>query len=56
MMEKNDLFSLYSEYLAKLGRSPVTIRNYLSNLKLFSKWLSATYETNRVDFTRVTEV
>jgi site-specific recombinase XerC len=56
MMEANDLFSLYSEYLAKLGRSPVTIRNYLSNLKLFSRWLSVTFETNRVDFTRVTEV
>lgn len=56
MMETNDLFSLYSEYLAKLGRSPVTIRNYLSNLKLFSKWLSVTSETNRVDVPCVTEV
>ena len=51
-----DLFSLYSEYLAKLGRSPVTIKNYLENLKLFGRWFTETYETNRIDFTSVTEV
>ena len=56
MMETNDMFSLYSQYLAKLGRSPVTIKNYLSNLKLFSRWLKETYEVESIDFTRVKEI
>ena len=54
--ETDDLLSLYSEYLARLGRSPVTIRNYLENLKLFSRWFTETYETERIDFTKVTEI
>ena len=54
--QSKDLFLLYSEYLAKLGRSPVTIKNYLANLKLFSRWFTETYETQKVDFTSVTEV
>jgi integrase/recombinase XerD len=53
--ETDDLL-LYYEYLAKLGRSPVTIRNYLSNLKLFSRWFTKTSETERIDFTKVTEI
>jgi len=54
--QPKDLFSLYSLNLAKLGRSPVTIKNYLSNLKLFSRWLKETYEAERTDFTRVKEI
>jgi integrase/recombinase XerC len=53
--ETDDLL-LYYDYLAKLGRSPVTIRNYLSNLKLFSRWFTKTSETERIDFTQVTEI
>jgi site-specific recombinase XerD len=56
MMETNDLFSLYSLNLAKLGRSPVTIKNYLSNLKLFSRWLKETYEDERIEITGVKEI
>jgi len=54
--ESDDLLSLYEQHLTKLGRSPITTRNYLSNLKLFSKWLGETYENQGVDFTSVTEV
>ena len=54
--ESDDLLSLYEQHLTKLGRSPVTTRNYLSNLKLFSKWLRETYENQEVDFASVTEV
>ena len=54
--ETKDLLSLYYDYLAKLGRSPVTIRNYLENLKLFSGWFTETSENERIDFTKVTEI
>ena len=54
--EAKDLLKLYSQYLAKLGRSPITIKNYLSNLTLFSRWSKETVEVKRVDFTRVTEI
>ena len=36
-METENLLDLYYEYLAKLGRSAVTIKDYLSNLKLFTR-------------------
>ncbi|MBC8229661.1 tyrosine-type recombinase/integrase [bacterium] len=52
--EKDELLSLYSEYLSQIGRSYATITSYLSNLKLFSKWF--TNETKRINFTTVTEV
>ncbi len=55
-IENNDLLSLYSEYLAKLGRSEVTQKNYLSNLKLFLRWYTETCETERIDVTKVMEV
>ena len=43
---------------------PNTLKNWegqqlpsrISNLKLFSKWLKEAYETERVDFTKVTEM
>ena len=54
--ENDDFLNLYEQHLAKLGRSPVTQRNYLSNLKLFFKWLRETYENQKVDFASITEV
>ena len=52
----DDWLSLYSQYLQELGRSTVTIKDYLSNLKLFFKWFTETYETERVDITKVKEM
>lgn len=54
--EAKDLLDLYSQSLRELGRSPVTIKNYLSNLTLFSRWLKKTDEIKTFDFTRVTEI
>jgi len=54
--EAKDLLEFYSQYLAKKGRSTVTIKNYLSNLKLFLRWLKKTDEVKRVDFTCVTPI
>lgn len=54
--EGEDLLVLYEEYLAKLGRSTVTIKGYLSNLKLFHKWYQETYEVKRINFTRIKEI
>ena len=55
-MEAEDLLELYSQYLTQLGRSPITIKNYLSNLILFSRWFRKTVEVKKVNFTRVTEI
>lgn len=52
----DDWLSLYSQYLQELGRSTVTIKDYLSNQKLFFKWFTETSETQRVDVTKVTEM
>ena len=52
-METENLLDLYYEYLAKSGRSDVTIKDYLSNLKLFNNWYQRTYDMERIDFTRV---
>ena len=46
-MEAEDLLELYSQYLAQLGRSPITIKNYLSNLILFSRWFRKTVEVKK---------
>ena len=55
-IESDDLLSLYEQHLSKLGRSPVTQRNYLSNLRLFGGWLRETYENQEVNFASLTEV
>mgnify|MGYP006284909897 CR=1 FL=1 len=52
---KNLLF-YYEQYLTELGRSKFTISNYLSNLRLFQRWFSQTYEVESIDFTQVTEI
>jgi len=51
-----DLITLYQEYLAGLGRSAFTIKNYISNLRLFCKWYEEAYEANGMDFARVNEI
>ena len=48
------LFSLYSQYLAELGRSAITQKKYLNNLRLFKRWL--THENQGIDFTSVTQI
>ena len=54
--EAEDLLVLYEEHLAKLGRSTVTIKDYLSNLKLFCRWYQKTYEVKTTDFRKVKEI
>ena len=54
--EAEDLLVLYSQYLTELGRSTITIKDYLSNLKLFLKWYQLTYEAKSVDFTQIAEI
>jgi len=49
-----DLLSLYSIYLAELGRSAITQKKYLNNLRLFKRWL--THENQGIDFTSVTQI
>ena len=54
--EAEDLLILYEEYLTTLGRSIITIKDYLSNLKLFRKWYRETYEVKAIDFSLVKEI
>ena len=54
--EAEDLLVLYEEHLAKLGRSTVTIKDYLSNLKLFCRWYQKTYGVKTTDFRKVKEI
>ena len=54
--EAEDLLVLYSQYLTELGRSTITIKDYLSNLKLFLKWYQLTYDAQSVDFTQIAEI
>ncbi len=51
-----DLLCSYEEYLAKLGRSLVTQKNYLSLLKLFKKWFEKKSPVKRVNLTKVKEI
>jgi site-specific recombinase XerD len=51
-----DLITLYQDYLAGLGRSTLTIKNYISNLKLFRKWYEKTYEARGTDFAQVKDI
>lgn len=55
-MRAEDLLALYDKYLAKSGRSAVTIKDYLSNLKLFQKWYQEAYEVESIDFIAVKEI
>ncbi len=54
--ELDYLLILYQEYLVRLGRSTLTIKNYISNLKLFHKWYEKTYEAGEVDFAQVKDI
>lgn len=54
--ELEDLLALYERRLAELGRSTITIKDYLSNLRLFHKWCQETYEVKRVDYTMVKDI
>lgn len=51
-----DLLFQYSQHLTELGRSTITISDYLSNLKLFLRWYQLTYEVKSVNFTKITEI
>lgn len=51
-----DLITLYQEYLAESGRSTFTIKNYISNLKLFRRWYEKTYEVSGTDCAQVRDI
>ena len=54
--DTEDLLRSYAQYLAGLGRSPITVKDYLSNLKLFLRWHLKTDNALVVDFTQITEI
>lgn len=51
-----ELLRLYQEHLTTLGRSAVTIKDYLSNLKLFHAWYQAHSTRRKGSLTRVKDV
>lgn len=51
-----DLITLYQEHLAESGRSTFTIKNYISNLKLFRRWYEKTYEVSGTDCAQVRDI
>ena len=51
-----DILAIYEQHLATLGRSNVTIKNYLEVLKLFGEWYKETYEIEKVSFNKVSAI
>ena len=51
-----DLLESYSQSLTSQGKSPITIRDYLSNLRLFFRWYTQIYQAKRIDVTEVSEI
>ena len=51
--EAEDLLAIYEKYLIKLGRSAITIKDYISNLRLFYRWYQETCEGETVDFSKL---
>ena len=51
-----ELLTLYEESLVKSGQSLLTIKSYLSDIKLFHKWYQETYEVKKVDITVVKDI
>jgi len=56
MKTDKDALAIYEQYLATLGRSSVTIKNYLAILKLFREWYKGTYEIETMSFTKVSAI
>ena len=56
MKTETDELAMYERHLATLGRSRITIKNYLEVLKLFREWYKKTYEIEIIDLSKVSAI